>query len=81
MTTSYMTVFCNILYFWGILLFLSFHKVSSFPFDSAVYHKADIYLLDDPLSAVDSEVARHLFDEYVETVTSCIITFACPSQN
>ena len=29
----------------------------------AVYQDADIYLLDDPLSAVDSEVGRHLFEE------------------
>ena len=28
----------------------------------AVYHKADVYLLDDPLSAVDTAVARHLFE-------------------
>lgn len=28
----------------------------------AVFRKADIYLLDDPLSAVDSHVGRHLFD-------------------
>ncbi|XP_072478214.1 ATP-binding cassette sub-family C member 4 isoform X3 [Notamacropus eugenii] len=28
----------------------------------AVYQDADIYLLDDPLSAVDAEVGRHLFD-------------------
>uniref|UniRef100_A0A8C4X1U4 Cystic fibrosis transmembrane conductance regulator n=1 Tax=Eptatretus burgeri TaxID=7764 RepID=A0A8C4X1U4_EPTBU len=28
----------------------------------AVYQDADIYLLDDPLSAVDSEVGRFLFD-------------------
>ncbi|XP_043798521.1 ATP-binding cassette sub-family C member 4-like isoform X2 [Apis laboriosa] len=27
----------------------------------AVYKKADIYLFDDPLSAVDSRVAKHLF--------------------
>ncbi|XP_036105456.1 multidrug resistance-associated protein 4 isoform X7 [Molossus molossus] len=27
----------------------------------AVYQDADIYLLDDPLSAVDAEVGRHLF--------------------
>ena len=27
----------------------------------AIYRKADIYLLDDPLSAVDTHVARHLF--------------------
>ena len=29
----------------------------------AVYHEADIYLLDDPLSAVDASVGKHLFDE------------------
>ncbi|XP_075166626.1 putative multidrug resistance-associated protein lethal(2)03659 [Haematobia irritans] len=28
----------------------------------AVYRRADIYLLDDPLSAVDTHVGRHLFD-------------------
>ncbi|XP_053420094.1 ATP-binding cassette sub-family C member 4 isoform X2 [Nycticebus coucang] len=28
----------------------------------AVYQDADIYLLDDPLSAVDAEVGKHLFD-------------------
>ncbi|XP_058898290.1 ATP-binding cassette sub-family C member 4 isoform X4 [Kogia breviceps] len=28
----------------------------------AVYQDADIYLLDDPLSAVDAEVSRHLFE-------------------
>ena len=31
----------------------------------AVYHQADVYLLDDPLSAVDAAVAKHLFDKYV----------------
>lgn len=29
----------------------------------AVYRQADIYLLDDPLSAVDTHVGRHLFEE------------------
>ena len=29
----------------------------------AVYLDADIYLLDDPLSAVDGEVGRHLFEK------------------
>ena len=29
----------------------------------AVYFNADIYLLDDPLSAVDASVGRHLFNE------------------
>ncbi|KAI8051429.1 hypothetical protein BDF22DRAFT_690688 [Syncephalis plumigaleata] len=28
----------------------------------AVYMRADLYVLDDPLSAVDPQVARHLFD-------------------
>lgn len=32
----------------------------------AVYKKADIYLLDDPLSAVDTEVGKHIFQECVE---------------
>jgi len=29
----------------------------------AVYRKASIYLLDDPLNAVDTNVARHLFEQ------------------
>nr|XP_046256958.1 canalicular multispecific organic anion transporter 1 isoform X2 [Scatophagus argus] len=31
----------------------------------AAYSQADIYLLDDPLSAVDSHVGRHLFDKVI----------------
>ncbi|XP_057665405.1 ATP-binding cassette subfamily C member 4-like isoform X2 [Diorhabda carinulata] len=31
----------------------------------AVYTEADIYLLDDPLSAVDTKVGRHLFEECI----------------
>ncbi|XP_043679996.1 ATP-binding cassette sub-family C member 4-like isoform X2 [Vespula pensylvanica] len=34
----------------------------------AVYKQADIYLLDDPLSAVDTKVAKHIF-------TKCIIQY------
>lgn len=34
----------------------------------AIYKEADIYLLDDPLSAVDVRVANHLFNE-------CILNF------
>ncbi|XP_063224305.1 ATP-binding cassette sub-family C member 4-like [Bacillus rossius redtenbacheri] len=34
----------------------------------AVYKQADIYVLDDPLSAVDARVSRHLFE-------SCICSF------
>ncbi|XP_031342126.1 probable multidrug resistance-associated protein lethal(2)03659 [Photinus pyralis] len=33
----------------------------------AVYKKADIYLLDDPLSAVDTQVGKHLFSECIST--------------
>ena len=29
----------------------------------AVYYDADVYLMDDPLSAVDSIVGRRIFDE------------------
>jgi ATP-binding cassette subfamily C (CFTR/MRP) protein 4 len=29
----------------------------------AVYHEADIYLLDDPLSAVDTGVGKQIFDK------------------
>uniref|UniRef100_A0A336M8S7 CSON013802 protein n=1 Tax=Culicoides sonorensis TaxID=179676 RepID=A0A336M8S7_CULSO len=32
----------------------------------AVYRDADMYFLDDPLSAVDSHVGRHLFDECIK---------------
>ena len=31
----------------------------------ALYNGADIYFLDDPLSAVDSHVALHLFDHVI----------------
>ncbi|XP_047424944.1 multidrug resistance-associated protein 1-like isoform X2 [Mugil cephalus] len=31
----------------------------------AVYRKSDIYLLDDPLSAVDAHVGQHIFDQVV----------------
>lgn len=30
----------------------------------ALYMDADIYLLDDPLSAVDTAVGRHIFEKY-----------------
>ncbi|KAF1544914.1 Multidrug resistance-associated protein 4, partial [Eudyptula minor] len=41
----------------------------------AVYQDADIYLLDDPLSAVDAEVGRHLFEKYVTGLFSFKIQF------
>lgn len=31
----------------------------------AAYSQADIFLLDDPLSAVDSHVGKHLFDKVI----------------
>lgn len=31
-----------------------------------LYHEADIYLLDDPLSAVDASVARHIFEYCIQ---------------
>lgn len=32
----------------------------------AIYRRADIYLLDDPLSAVDSVVGKHIFDNCIK---------------
>lgn len=44
----------------------------------AVYRQADIFLLDDPLSAVDTHVAKHLYDEcingYLGNKTRILIT-------
>lgn len=44
----------------------------------AVYAEADIYLLDDPLSAVDTRVGKHLFQEcikkYLDRKTRIVVT-------
>ncbi|XP_026331269.1 probable multidrug resistance-associated protein lethal(2)03659, partial [Hyposmocoma kahamanoa] len=44
----------------------------------AVYKRADIYLMDDPLSAVDAHVARHLFEScivgYLRNTTRILVT-------
>jgi ATP-binding cassette subfamily C (CFTR/MRP) protein 4 len=34
----------------------------------AVYFDADVFILDDPLSAVDTKVARHIFEECIQGV-------------
>jgi len=35
----------------------------------AIYKQADIYLLDDPLSAVDTKVGRHLIEKCIKGIT------------
>lgn len=46
----------------------------------AVYSDRDIYLLDDPLSAVDTKVARHIFNQcikgYLAEKTVILVTHA-----
>lgn len=32
----------------------------------AVYAETDMYLLDDPLSAVDAHVGKHMFEECID---------------
>ncbi|XP_043748473.1 ATP-binding cassette sub-family C member 4-like [Cervus elaphus] len=46
----------------------------------AVYQDADIYLLDDPLSAVDAEVSRHLFEQCIRQVLHEKITILVTHQ-
>ena len=52
----------------GVWSVLSWHLSV---FSRAVYQDADIYLLDDPLSAVDAGVSRHLFEQWV---SSCFLS-------
>ena len=43
----------------------------------ALYRDADIYLMDDPLSAVDVKVSKHLFEKYAEGIEMAGIDFLC----
>lgn len=54
----------------------------------ALFYEADIYLLDDPLSAIDSSVAKYIFDEcfktFLKSKTVLLVThqvqFSAPAQ-
>ncbi|XP_060989153.1 ATP-binding cassette sub-family C member 4-like isoform X10 [Dama dama] len=46
----------------------------------AVYQDADIYLLDDPLSAVDAGVSRHLFEQCIHQALKEKITILVTHQ-
>ena len=37
----------------------------------AVYSDADLYIMDDPLSAVDVHVGRHIFDHCIQGRPAC----------
>ena len=46
----------------------------------ALYADADIYLLDDPLSAVDAKVGQHIFNKYIQ-VDWTFSSFSRPVQS
>lgn len=46
----------------------------------ALYQESDIYLLDDPLSAVDSAVSRHIFEKCVQKHLKGHLRILCTHQ-
>ena len=42
-----------------------FCKLVQYIYFRAVYRDSDVYFLDDPLSAVDANVSRKLFEKFV----------------
>jgi len=43
----------------------------------AIYQDCDIYLLDDPLSAVDSHVGKHIFEQVISNNTGLLRDKVC----
>lgn len=45
----------------------------------AIYRTADIYLLDDPLSAVDTHVGKHIFEKCIMDFLKVYILYPRPN--
>lgn len=43
-------------------------EYSYMSYSRAIYKQADIYLLDDPLSAVDIRVGKHLYEKCIKSI-------------
>lgn len=77
---------CNVAEQWSVTLCLQGLNLSGgqkqrVSLARAVYRKSDIYLLDDPLSAVDAHVGQHIFDRVLgprgllkDKVRSCMFS-------
>jgi len=63
MLISCITYIITIIYLKGINL--SGGQKQRVSLARAVYQDCDIYLLDDPLSAVDSHVGKHIFERVI----------------
>ena len=62
-TSQYIDLFCYFVYFQGINL--SGGQKQRVSIARSVYADRDIYVMDDPLSAVDSHVGKHIFDNVI----------------